>query len=135
LKIDSLGEPITEKLVFRRTFDKRFRGKTCLTNIPHLIMVHSPDGFEWGYAGSGPSELALNALEAILLEFNYEGERFERDGKEAYMLTWEAYREFRYAFIEGIPNEGGIIETKDVIEWLKDAYQVEIGDSNDVSGG
>lgn len=26
---------------------------------------HSPDGFEWGYAGSGPSQLAL----AILLDF------------------------------------------------------------------
>ena len=30
-----------------------------------LIWNHSPDGFNWGYSGSGPAQLAL----AILLEF------------------------------------------------------------------
>lgn len=29
------------------------------------IINHSPDGFSWGYAGSGPAQLAL----ALLLEF------------------------------------------------------------------
>lgn len=29
-----------------------------------LVRAHSPDGFEWGYCGSGPAQLAL----AILLE-------------------------------------------------------------------
>src|SRR3990170_4477229 len=29
-----------------------------LTHIP----FHSPDGFEWGYAGSGPADLALAIL-------------------------------------------------------------------------
>ena len=29
------------------------------------IVNHSPDGFNWGYGGSGPAQLAL----AILLEF------------------------------------------------------------------
>jgi len=29
------------------------------------IINHSPDGFAWGYGGSGPSQLALS----ILLEF------------------------------------------------------------------
>ena len=29
------------------------------------VYNHSPDGFNWGYGGSGPSQLAL----AILLEF------------------------------------------------------------------
>lgn len=28
------------------------------TNIPHLVMQHSPDGFEWGYGGSGPADHA-----------------------------------------------------------------------------
>lgn len=30
-----------------------------------LLYDHSPTGFEWGYAGSGPSQLAL----AILLDY------------------------------------------------------------------
>src|SRR6266436_5928682 len=29
-----------------------------LRHIPY----HSPDGFEWGYGGSGPADLALNIL-------------------------------------------------------------------------
>ncbi|MPZ50844.1 MAG: hypothetical protein GEU75_16355 [Dehalococcoidia bacterium] len=41
-----------------------------LTNEPNLgepgalmhIPFHSPDGFEWGYAGSGPADLALAIL-------------------------------------------------------------------------
>lgn len=33
--------------------------------LPHL-MLHSPDGFEWGYHGSGPLDLA-RALVAFLM--------------------------------------------------------------------
>jgi hypothetical protein len=28
-------------------------------NLPKHIVRHSPDGFSWGYGGSGPSDLAL----------------------------------------------------------------------------
>lgn len=31
------------------------------SQLKHLIH-HSPDGFEWGYGGSGPSDLALSIL-------------------------------------------------------------------------
>ena len=30
------------------------------------ICVHSPDGFNWGYAGSGPADLALSLLTDII---------------------------------------------------------------------
>ncbi len=39
-----------------------------LTHIPY----HSPDGFEWGYAGSGPADLAL----AILADYFEEPPEF-----------------------------------------------------------
>ena len=29
--------------------------------LPHIVR-HSPDGFEWGYGGSGPTDLALAIL-------------------------------------------------------------------------
>ena len=41
-------EPITERA--------RVEG------IQQRWVYHSPDGFEWGYGGSGPSDLALNVL-------------------------------------------------------------------------
>lgn len=39
-------------------------GKLLLPNKSQKIRNHSPDGFNWGYGGSGPAQLAL----AICLE-------------------------------------------------------------------
>jgi hypothetical protein len=30
--------------------------------LKHTLVWHSPDGFQWGYGGSGPADLALNIL-------------------------------------------------------------------------
>jgi hypothetical protein len=38
------------------------------------LINHSPDGFEWGYQGSGPAQLAL----AILLDFTRDPELADR---------------------------------------------------------
>nr|WP_197075874.1 DUF6166 domain-containing protein [Halostagnicola sp. A56] len=38
------------------------------------IVNHSPSGFEWGYSGSGPAQLAC----ALLLDY-YDDEQFARD--------------------------------------------------------
>jgi hypothetical protein len=40
-------------------------GDLLLPNRSQGVYNHSPDGFNWGYGGSGPSQLAL----AIMLEF------------------------------------------------------------------
>lgn len=39
-------------------------GKELLPEKSQAVYNHSPDGFNWGYGGSGPAQLAL----AILLE-------------------------------------------------------------------
>jgi len=39
-------------------------GKELLPKKSQKLINHSPDGFNWGYAGSGPAQLAL----AILLK-------------------------------------------------------------------
>lgn len=45
-----------------RVEDRTFHNKVYVS-LPldpcHGIANHSPDGFQWGYAGSGPSQLAL----------------------------------------------------------------------------
>ncbi len=53
---------------------------------------HSPDGFEWGYAGSGPAQLAL----AILLDYT---------GDAATALRH--YQTFKAEIIAGLPRESG----------------------------
>jgi len=52
------------------------------------IWNHSPDGFNWGYGGSGPAQLAL----AILLEFydsNYAVRR---------------HQDFKWKYIANLPS-------------------------------
>lgn len=66
---------------------------------------HSPDGFEWGYRGSGPSQLAL----AILLDLY--GERVAK----------LYYQEFKDKFIATADQDGFVISSDDVDQWLKKA--------------
>lgn len=67
------------------------------------IRNHSPDGFAWGFNGSGPAQLAL----ALLLEY-FPPEEATR---------W--YREFKWAILAHIPMESDFdFEDKVIIEWV-----------------
>jgi len=81
---------------------KRVNGEPCV-NIPHKLVVHSPDGFEWGYGGSGPADLALNILALFTDEAN----------------ARRLYQQFKRDFIAKIPREGGVIRREDIIAWLE----------------
>jgi len=48
------------------TRDVWLDGKLLDPKPSQKIINHSPDGFNWGYCGSGPSQLAM----AVLLELN-----------------------------------------------------------------
>lgn len=64
-----------------------------LSPTPSLkIWKHSPDGFAWGYGGSGPAQLAL----AILLDY------FEGDVGRAR----EHYQDFKWARVSHWPING-----------------------------
>ena len=52
---------------------------------------HSPTGFEWGYGGSGPSQLALALLADCL-----------NDDQRALAL----YQDFKWKVTAGLPREG-----------------------------
>lgn len=79
-------------------------------NIPHAISFHSPTGFEWGYGGSGPAELALNILYAVT------GDREIAD---------RYYMQFKWDFIAGMPVDGGTIKRDEILEWLKEQELLE----------
>ena len=65
---------------------------------------HSPSGFEWGYEGSGPAQLAL----AILIE----------TGGEAAAL--EHYHEFKREWLSGIRSTEWRLPTAEVEAWLRE---------------
>ena len=63
-------------------------GKELLPDKSQKVRNHSPDGFSWGYGGSGPAQLAL----AILLEYM----PVEDAGKY--------YQEFKWTFVSKLPH-------------------------------
>lgn len=71
-------------------------------DLKHVV-CHSPDGFEWGYGGSGPADLALSILCDLLPE------------NEAEQL----YQDFKWQVIAQIPRSGGVIGAADVLDWVK----------------
>lgn len=98
-----LGTP--QVLVVTRGEDHRPALRTPLAHVER----HSPDGFEWGYAGSGPSDLALSIMCFFLGRAQAEEQGF--------------YIDFRRAFIESLPEAGGWLEGGVIVAWLRDRGQ------------
>jgi len=72
---------------------------------------HSPDGFEWGYGGSGPAQLALG----ILLDAGLRsGDRFTRAGERALRF----YQEFKRLYVTSFAAEGFRLRLQDVVQFL-----------------
>lgn len=62
---------------------------------------HSPTGFEWGYGGSGPAQLALALLADAL-----------GDDEEALRL----HQPFKWDVVSRLPEEGWRLRSEDVRE-------------------
>lgn len=77
---------------------------------PRLNMVnHSPDGFQWGYSGSGPAQLAF----AILMEL-YDDEE----------IAHEHYQEFKDDVISSLTGgEDFLLSQGEVYEWMEKRKQ------------
>ncbi len=56
------------------------------------VFNHSPDGFEWGYSGSGPAQLALAILMTIASEKT--AVRFHQDFKRDFVSKWKKDDDF-----------------------------------------
>jgi hypothetical protein len=97
---------------------KRDRGYAC-TNIPRLVTHHSPDGYEWGYGGSGPADLALNIAEMILIRIGYSGPRQKMWRGECYEIADIIHQELKWEFIAAAPYDGGTIHIAQVERWVR----------------
>ena len=114
--------PIDLGIYLRRIVDPV---STVATNVRHICERHSPDGFEFGYNGSGPADLALNILQNVLEVEGYQGEmvsddRSDIDG-DCFVVALEHYQEFKEQFIATAPrNSYSVIPYKRVIGWLEE---------------
>lgn len=69
----------------------------------HHVLRHSPDGFEWGYHGSGPADLALSLLA-------------DASGDED--LAERYYQAFKREVVSQLPRERWTLEAAYVAAWL-----------------
>ena len=102
---------------------KRLPDGRLLTNIEQVIVHHSPTGFECGYCGSGPADLALNVLHFLIPptgEFDdVECFNHTKVSREAWML----HQDFKEKFIATLPEKGGFININQIRAWLEAEQQ------------
>ena len=60
-----------------------------IRNLNHVVR-HSPDGFEWGYMGSGPSDLALSILSDYFFFDTAKAEEHYVNFKSRFVQHWKA---------------------------------------------
>jgi hypothetical protein len=75
----------------------------------HDLRNHSPTGFEWGYSGSGPAQLAL----ALATDVIGDDERAQ-----------DIYQRLKFKLIGGLPKEGWVL-TEDRIRSAIEAIEQE----------
>jgi hypothetical protein len=64
---------------------------------------HKPSGFEWGYGGSGPAQLALAILADCLCDDT---------------VALALHQDFKWAFIAGIKTPEWRLTSGDVLDWV-----------------
>lgn len=68
------------------------------------VRFHSPDGYEWGYGGSGPAQLAQDLVREVLT----------REPP-----AW-LYQAFKWEFIAGLPHEAWELSAATITQWLNE---------------
>ena len=83
---------------------------------------HSPSGFEWGYLGSGPAELAR----CILIDY------LDLHDEAENATEWDRvppldYQEFKRKFIAGAAKEGFVLDATEIEAWVQEQEAVPNG--------
>jgi hypothetical protein len=76
-------------------------GTAEVSGCKHVVR-HSPTGMEWGYGGSGPSDLALSALTQWF-------------GPEIADLF---YMDYKFKFVATLHRQGGELWFSDAFDWF-----------------
>lgn len=91
-----------EVSIFDRTLD---------LNRSLQLVNHSPSGFNWGYGGSGPAQLAL----ALLVEF--------MPNKET--LAIRLHQQFKVDVVVDLPQEDFSFKEDVVLDWISENAKEE----------
>jgi len=100
------------------------RDRKIIQPLRH-VGIHSPDGFEWGYGGSGPADLALSILadlfdEALPLYVNA-SRAWEKTEWRDQVTDWKAWRyhqEFKWKFVGRLGHFDWRLSSLSILDWL-----------------
>lgn len=80
----------------------------ALADIPQHFVVHSPDGFEWGYGGSGPADLALNIVGLFVPPYE----------------AWRLHQHYKFTVIAQLDRHGPHTITADSVRaWIRGYWE------------
>jgi hypothetical protein len=119
-------QPVLNRAPVLRTgglIARRLDNGRLATNVPHAVVWHSPDGFECGYSGSGPAELALNILHLLIPPKNDDTDAViggVRVSREAVIL----HQDFKRDFLSCMNPNGGYLDISTILNWI-DAHTKE----------
>jgi len=89
---------------FAANHNIKLDGKTLSPAHSLKVFNHSPTGFNWGYGGSGPAQLAL----AILLTTTIEDKAIR------------LYQDFKWQYVNPLPFNKDFKVEIDVEQWIKE---------------
>ena len=89
-------------------------------NLPQTHKHHSPSGFEFGYNGSGPADLALNVL-ASIVPVGSDGLRPVEcwDGTKVSATAMILHQEFKATFIARMFGDSDSVPLAKIREWVE----------------
>lgn len=81
------------------------------------VVNHSPTGFEWGYGGSGPAQLAVALLCEVLEAHNV---------PEATCRAMWLHQQLKADLVCGFPDDGWSLAERDLIAWVRENGDAEL---------
>ena len=87
---------------FRYQVRVRDGGESYFLEPRHDLRNHSPDGFSWGFGGSGPAQLALAMLADITQDDEF-AQRHYQDWKREYVANLDIDGDWRLVVNGGDP--------------------------------
>lgn len=93
---------------------------TVYTNVPHYVVHHSPNGFEIGYPGSGPADLALNLAEDSLRRMGYdEPGTVHCFSGTCSSAAWDMHQTLKRDIVATMARDWCVLKHSYVDEWVR----------------
>lgn len=127
-KREEFADVLDDSIPFRKAFVMKRNAKALIedkvggvvTNVPHLVVHHSTTGYEFGYSGSGPADLALNACQLYLNIIGYEGIKTKCFDGHCWKLAYMLHKSFKDSFVANVHRWGDTIPFGKLDAWFKE---------------